>query len=220
MDANGLDAYLLTLLMLAIVFFPGIIGAFVLLKLKYCRNRGSFFFLAYSFVIGIAAYSFIPVIQVVPGKNALEFSFPSLSFAEKLINGNQSFFFSNVIYATIWSILIVTAYVFCDRKRFITKIAGKLGISNRFEDDIWNFVLTNDIIEKNNWVVVRNKPRGLLYSGRLIAFSDSFKEAEVLLSEVQVFDNNAVSEAKEPLYESPYVYLSLDPTDIEIEFFN
>ncbi len=73
---------------------------------------------------------------------------------------------------------------------------------------------------ENNWVVVRNKPRGLLYSGRLIAFSDSFKEAEVLLSEVQVFDNNAVSEAKEPLYESPYVYLSLDPTDIEIEFFN
>ncbi len=113
MIEDRLDTYLLTLLLFAIVFFPGIVGTFVLLKLRYCRNKTSFYFLMYSFVIGITSYFFSPSIRVtLEGEKAINFSAPSLSFIARLISGDHAFFFQIMSYMRQYGRLLLFPFLF------------------------------------------------------------------------------------------------------------
>ena len=86
-----------------------------------------------------------------------------------------------------------------------------LGITNKFgELDVWGYLMnSNDV----SWITVRDIENNLMYDGWIQAFSDNSKEAEVLLGDVQVYDNNS----GELLYEVNSQYLSLDKAKIRIE---
>lgn len=218
MDAPsvGQDGYI-ALLCLAAIFFPGIIGSFLLNRLLFYKDKSSFHFILHSFVIGVIAYFFAPLTTFQLEERFFQINPPSFSFFFDLAQGNILPQRYNIISATLWSVIIVFAFAYSEKKNWILRIAYCLRASDKFlEPDVWGYAFNSDIINNNDWLIIRNKKHNLMYKGRLLSFSDSYREAEILISDVTVFTNKEAVE----LYTVPYVYLTLEPSDLEIELFD
>ncbi|MBF8276038.1 MAG: hypothetical protein HW390_1111 [Candidatus Brocadiaceae bacterium] len=63
------------------------------------------------------------------------------------------------------------------------------------------------------WVAVRDHKNNLIYDGWVQAFSDDSKDAELLLRDVSIYNNDS----GECLYQVGAVYLSRKREDISIE---
>ena len=68
-------------------------------------------------------------------------------------------------------------------------------------------------IPEYEWVIVRDHKINLLYFGWIQAYSDSYKERELLMGDVSVCDN----ESGEFIYETEWLYFCRNKYDITIE---
>ncbi|MDR0361136.1 MAG: hypothetical protein LBJ46_00370 [Planctomycetota bacterium] len=209
------DRYLITLINLGIIFFPGIIGTFLLMRFRPCKRRTLPYFFLYSYVIGIVAFACVPVVGF-GHDGPIVFSLPSLNYFLELGKGNWTFLQGNVFSATVWAIIAVVVFSVAEKYRVITFLASKFRISNRFEDDIWNY--THNLLIKSKWVKLTDHKEQLVYVGTLEAFSDTFRDAELMLTNVYVFDINTYGALQEPMCIIPNLYITLDPQNIKIEF--
>lgn len=209
------DKYLITLINLGIIFFPGIIGTFILMRFRPCKRRTLPYFFLYSYVIGIVAFACVPLVAFGPGYS-VHFAAPSLTYFLELGRGNWTFLQGNVFCATVWAIIVVVAFSILEKHRIVSVIASKCRISNRFEDDIWNY--THNLLIKSKWVKLTDHKEQLVYVGNLEAFSDTFRDAELMLTNVHVFDINVYGTPEEPMCIIPNLYITLDPQNIKIEF--
>jgi hypothetical protein len=64
------------------------------------------------------------------------------------------------------------------------------------------------------WITVRDHKRNLVYDGRVRFFSEDEKPAELYLQDIKVYDNAS----GEYLYDVAGMYISLERTDLTIEF--
>ncbi len=207
------DRYLITLINLGIIFFPGIIGTFILMRFRPCKHRTLPYFFLYSYVIGIIAFACVPIITVNPSYSV---HFPSLNYFLELGKGNWTFLQGNVFCATVWAVIIIILFSIVEKNRLIARIAAKCRISNRFEDDIWNY--THNLLIQSKWVKWTDHKEQLVYVGTLEAFSDTFRDAELMLTNVYVYDINDYGPPKAPMTIIPNLYVTLDPQNIKIEF--
>jgi hypothetical protein len=85
--------------------------------------------------------------------------------------------------------------------------------TTRFGDeDVWDFVHRSPDV-RGGWVVVRDHKLNLYYYCWIQAFSDSGKERELLLRDVDVYDNASA----EWRYKTPVMYLSRKQDELTIE---
>lgn len=217
MDAElvAADKYLITLINLGIIFFPGIIGTFLLMRFRPCKHRTLSYFFLYSYVIGIVAFACVPLVEF-DFRTLLRFSPPSFGYFLEVGRGNWTFLQSNVPGATFWALVLVVVFCVVERLRLIARIASKLCITDRFDEDIWNY--THTILSKGKWIKFTNHREQLVYVGHLEAFSDTFRDAELVLTDVRVYNVEAYGELADPMCVIPYMYVTLDPQDIKIEF--
>ena len=77
---------------------------------------------------------------------------------------------------------------------------------------MWNYLFNSSNVE---WVFVRDHKTDLVYYGWIEVFSDSEKERELILKDVDVYSNT--TDLQDPIYKIPLMYLSRDKHDLTIE---
>jgi len=202
---------------LALLFFPGIIARILLGRLLFYKNDSAFYFILHSFVLGIISYIVLYMIRFLLNKigaicinNIYEITFISIIDRK---NGIDIF---EVFYATAISIPLAIIISYIETKKYLNNIARYAKISARFsEPDVWGYVLNSETLNYIEWVTLRDKKNNLIYQGKVRAFSDSFKEAEILLEDVLVFNNDT----GEKLYHVDALYLTLETSNIEMQFY-
>ena len=196
---------------LLLLFFPGIICAYLIDQLTTHRPRDTFFFLLQSFVFGILCYFLFWA-----GINIINHFLPNnikhqIAFLNSLTNPKTEFCFREIAYVTIISIILACAITIASSRKLLNKLAKRLRITKKFgELDVWGYFLNmNEVV----WVTVRDHANDLIYDGWVQAFSDDSKEAELLLRDVSVYKNKT----GQPLYQIGGLYISRNREDITIE---
>lgn len=89
-------------------------------------------------------------------------------------------------------------------------IAKPLRIQRNDDKDVWTYLMNSKELQ---WIFLRDYRYGLVYKGWIQLYSDSGANRELVLKDVEVFDNASGM----PLYDVPRLYISRDHHDISIE---
>lgn len=196
---------------LLLLFFPGIICAYLIDHLTIHRPRETFFFMLQSFVCGIFSYSIYWV-----GVRLFDFFWPNIvdsniTFLRALTNSSTSFSFKEIGLASGIAIILACVITLMSRYKLLNRTARLIGLTNKFgELDVWGYMLN---MEEVVWVTVRDHKNDLIYDGWVQSFSDDSKDAELLLRDVSIYKNSTA----ECLYQVGAVYLSRNRDDISLE---
>jgi hypothetical protein len=195
---------------LLLLFFPGVICAYIVDTLTIHRPRTQFQFLLNSLVLGLASYFlYWALLRVAAAGGA---SVPEFVLLRALTSAQTPLAFREVAWATLAGGILGLAVTFISSQKLHFRIARHLRITKKFgELDVWGFVFNSPQIE---WATVRDHSRNLAYDGWVQLFSDDSQSAELLLRDVQVYKNDS----GERLYDTSSLYLSLDRNSIAIEF--
>lgn len=196
---------------LLLLFFPGILCAYLVDHLTIHRPRETFFFLLQSFVCGIFSYSIYWA-----GVKSLAYFCPNIVdtnvvFLRALTDSTVSFSFKEIGLTSGIAVIVACVITIMSRYKFLNRVARWTGLTKKFgELDVWGYMLN---MEEVVWVTVRDHKNDLIYDGWVQAFSDDSKDAEILLRDVSIYKNSTA----EKLYQVGAVYLSRNRDNISIE---
>jgi hypothetical protein len=199
---------------LLLLFFPGIICAYIVDQLTVHKPREATFFLLQSFVLGILSYfTYWGGLKLVHNFFPNSFHSYSVTFLRALTDSKVTFSLREIANVTGLSIILACLVSLSSRFKWPNRLARRIGLTKKFgELDVWGYLLNlnNDDIM---WLTVRDHERNLIFDGWVQAFSDDSKDAELLLRDVSVYKNDT----GEPLYQTGAVYLSRKRESISIE---
>lgn len=206
------------MMQLGLLFLPGLFARIILGKFLFYRQKTAFDFIVSSFFLGILSYCLVFIVRCLVHVVCFR-CLPSLvdvPFVISSVKNNSTIDLYEVLYATIASVVVVIIIAYVETNKMVHRVGCFLKLTNRVaEPDIWGYALDSNALNTTEWATIRNKKINVMYQGRVLAFSDSFREAEILLSDVSVYKNTE----GEFLYSVDMLYLTLEPSDIEIEFY-
>ena len=192
--------------LIGLISFPGLIATVICDKLLVHAERwNSFKYGIYTFIFGVGSYV---VLQFLTWSISL-FSrhLPFLSERSALglwstLSSGKDLHFSEVAWATGLAPLIALAAVYCVNKKHMTRLAQKLGISNKYGDEnLFSYFLNSpDVL----WVYIRDPGAGFSYRGAVRSFSETKEVQEITLTDVTVYSY----EDSDLLYQLDSIYLS------------
>lgn len=196
---------------LLMLFFPGILCAYVVDNLTVHRPREAKFFILQSFVLGIFSYFFywsgLKIINQIWNNSVAS----EVSFIRSLTNSALPFSYREIAIVSILAICLGAIISVVARYKVLNRFARFVGLTKKFgELDVWGYMLN---MEEIVWVTVRDHKNNLIYDGWVQAFSDDSKDAELILRDVSIYKNDS----GERLYQVGAVYLSRNREDISIE---
>jgi len=196
----NLSVFLIRIIFLAI---PGIVTAYVFEKLTGKREGKDWKdFIAIAF-FSLLSYGFYAVIVACFKVKA---TFLNALFDEKI-----PIPWSEVLWASLIAILIGYVASYFEKYKIITNVGHFIRASNRHGDeDVWDYFHNIPEVE---WVFVRDHKLDLIYYGTISVFSDSGMTRELLMTDVDVYDNKAGGF----LYSVNVLYFSRDRYDLTIE---
>ena len=198
---------------LLLLFFPGIVCAFLVDTLTVHRPREPFFFILRAFLFGLGSYfaywGCLKLFSLACGRPTA-----GVIFLHALTQKDAHISFREIVYATALAVILASVLTACSKFKLLHNTARRLKLTNKFgELDVWGFFFNAREIE---WVTVRDHKNDLIYEGFVNAFSDDSRHAEVMLQHVSVYKNST----GEALYHVGAVYLSMKRDDICIEVRN
>ena len=194
---------------LLLLFLPGIICAYIVDTFTIHKERTQFQFVINSYLLGMIAYFTCWV--VIEFCRYVGFNMDRVMFLNALVSKGQPISFGEIVWACITAILLAILFIWVDKHKWHFKIFKKFGITNKIgELDVWGYLMN---AKETEWVTVRDIENNLMYDGSVVAFSDNNKEAEILLANVGIYENDSAH----LLYEVDAQYLSLSKDKIVIE---
>jgi hypothetical protein len=205
MNLNELTVRLLFL------FLPGIVCSLVVAHLTTHRELRPadhfipsflFGFLVYVLYSGTAAVwnrmlvlGDLPPYDLIPGEGA-----PATGISAQAI---------------LVSIVLAMALAFVmsalKNRKTLNRVARAFGVTRKFGDrDVWSYIMNSDNLE---WVVIRDRSKGLYYVGKPMLSSDEESARELILTSTAVHDY----ESGEELYVAGNVYFSFPNEGLVIE---
>lgn len=202
---------------LLFIFFPGIIGIFIISNLTTHHKWDFKFFLLYSYLLGMLSYFFLYIIVFISSKIALFFNseyIPEVKFFNILNDTSNTLKtdFSEVFFSTIISLLLGFILSAIINHKIIHKFARKTHISKKSgARDVWDYVFSStDIL----WINIRDIKNDIMYQGWVEAYSDTHSYNELFLKDVKVYK----STTSEYMYELPGLYITGKNNSLLIEF--
>jgi hypothetical protein len=205
---------------LLVLFFPGIICFYLVDALTVHRERKPYEVFLLSFVYGVLCYLVFGAVHFIAAglagttreDGAIRFAIPDgLSVISVLSDAKASLNFSEIAWVTVVSVFVAFFMSSAINKKWLNTIAQKLKISRKFGDlNVWSYVLNADNVE---WATIRDMEHNLMFMGRIQAFSDIDETAEIVLSDVVVYDEKTGEE----LYKAARMYLSRKRENLIIE---
>src|ERR1017187_4910042 len=167
---------------LIILFFPGLIAAYIINCLTVHKPREPFFFVAQSLALGAASYCFLEIVckKVSPFLNAkYGWSWPTnMEFFNALSNSKVIPSFGEIGYACICAVIIgLVVTIFSTYKIFYLLCKNLWITSKSGELDVWGMTFSN---RKIQFVTIRDHAKDLVYDGWIEGFSNDGKQAELL----------------------------------------
>ncbi len=203
---------------LLLIFFPGIICAYMVDMFTNHAKRTPFQFSVNVFLLGFGSYLiyyfFAGVFSCLDGRGSFLYCLSALP--ERLEDPSTREIINNItlwqiILASVISVLLAVLLICINTYKLHFKLLQGLGITRKFgEIDVWGLLMNSRGTE---WLTVRDMENDLMYQGWVKAYSDSSEAAELLLEAVIVYNNSTGKE----LYEVDAQYLSLDRGRIAIE---
>ena len=169
-------------------------------------------FIIISIILGMISYLILQLSEL-----SCNFFFPchqifdsELKTFKNLSNSNE-IPYSDVIGASIFSIILGFLATKIDSSKIINKIARRLKISFKYGDEnLYTYFLNSPETE---WVYVRDITNSLTYLGSVKAFSETSEFKEIVLEQVIVYSYPN----SEELYDLERIYLCLPKERIIIE---
>ncbi len=200
------------------LLLPGAIAATLYWKLKGRATRKDWEDFLEVIIFSIISYllyalityilSFFNFIWNIFGLRAKEFTYFQAFFSDAV-----PLDLTEVFYASLLSIPLAVVAAYSYKYKTINKVGQKIGATTRFGDeDIWDFFHHSPAI-RGNWTTVRDHKLKLYYLCWIQAFSDTGKERELLLREVDVYNDDT----GECLYKTDVMYLSRKNDELTIE---
>lgn len=197
-----------------LVLTPGIISNLFFESLIPLRKDKIFSYLIIRcWLLGIFGYATYYLLGKI-----LEFFLGNLGIIDivKLLQNQTSIdiSLSVLIFASIGGLLNALFLSKLSKEKTFHQFCRWLKVSKSHGDiDVWAF--TNNTLDLEQWVVVRDPKNNLCYLGWIQAFSENHFEFEILISDVTIYYNDS----GEFLYESPLVYLAKDLKELSFEFY-
>ncbi|MEW6104475.1 MAG: DUF6338 family protein [bacterium] len=203
---------------LLLLFFPGIICAYIVDAFTIHKPRETFLFLLQSFVFGLSSYFLFWVVLIIynfVGSKLTLWSVKSeVVFLRALADSKVHISYSEIVWVCIISVLLAIVITIITTYKIHFKIVQWLRITKKFgELDVWGYTFN---MKEVNWVTVRDMEKDLAYDGWVQSFSDDSKDAELLLRDVRVYQNSS----GEFLYQVDMMYISRNRDNIAIEIRN
>lgn len=203
---------------LFIVMVPGVIATLFLRSISTSKRYTSFDFTIYSALMGVSSYILLEVIYSIISLSKGE----SWNLGHNLSIWNNLFDATNtisdsseMIYSYFLAIPLGVLIGVIVKKGWILCLFRKMHITNRFGDeDIWTCYLRS-----SEWVCLRDLEAGILYDGKITAYSDYQEKREILLEDVYVYKDcidKGVAETRK-LYHLEKIYIELDNMKYSIE---
>ena len=212
MDISGLAVRIIFLLL------PGAIAASLYWKLKGRATRKDWEDLLEVVIFSICSYLVYAICTYALG--CFDFVWIRFGLQARTFTQFQAFFderapldLVEILYVSLLSVPLAVLASYAYQYRWLNILGQKIGATTRLADgDIWD-LLHNDADFKGQWATIRDHKLNLYYFCWVQSFSDSGKERELILREVQVYDGSAAKS----LYKTELMYLSRDSDDLTIE---
>jgi len=187
-------------LRLILLFLPGIICASLVDALTTHPQRTQFQFTLRALILGVASYGVLALFR------------PGISFFVALSDQKVVPSLVEAGCASAVALGMAVALTYIANYKIHFRVAHLVRLTRRFGDqDVWSYLFNSLDVE---WVTIRDHKRNLVYDGRVRFFSEADKPAELYLQDVKVYDNAS----GEYLYDVAGMYVSLERTDLTIEF--
>jgi hypothetical protein len=201
----SLSSLLIRIILLVI---PGIIGSLLYRSLRGRTSRKDWEDYLEILVFSFIAYAIHGVLNKFFGKGNPLTAFRAFTNENTPIDQSVG---HAIFFAALLSVPVAFAASYIDEAKLINKFGKYIKTTRRFGDeDVWDYFSRSPDIK---WVYVRDHKLDLYYYGWIQAWSDPYKERELLLREVEVYDNASA----EFLYSSDVVYLSRKQEDLTID---
>ncbi|MCA1576628.1 MAG: DUF6338 family protein [Acidobacteria bacterium] len=200
-------------LVIRIIFLllPGAVAASIYWKMKGRATRKDWEDFLEVIVFSLFSYAVYASIVHLINWNwsaGVQFTAFDAFFDDRVAVRWQDIFFSSLAGVCV-ALIASYSYQF----KIINKFGKLVGATQRFGDeDVWDFVHRSPDV-RGSWVIVRDHKLNLYYTCWIQAFSDSGKERELLLREVDVYDDASA----EWRYSTPVMYLSRKQDELTIE---
>jgi hypothetical protein len=192
---------------LLLIFFPGIICAYMVDMFTNHRERTQFQFIINAFLLGFGSYLLFAGIVYIFTPDKLS----EINFIHALLDGRAKISLKEILLVCGVSAALAVIIIVINTHKLHFRIFQFLKITKKFgEQDVWGFMMNSTSTE---WITVRDSENNIMYDGSVKAFSDNSKEAELLLENVSVYRNDS----GEHLYNTNAQYLSLSKDKISIE---
>lgn len=200
-------------LLIRVIFLllPGIITSLLYQKLRGKTSQREFDNILEIVVFSVFSYGLYGASSWILGKAGLvEATFTSFNaFSDEKV----PLPWHEIIAASSIGVLFAFMASYFYTHRVLNRIGRYTETTKRLGDeDVWDYFHTH-LNTDYGWVFVRDHKLDLIYYGWISAYSDSEKERELLLRDVQVYSNTV----RGLLYEVSAIYFSRNRYDLTIE---
>lgn len=203
-------------LKLIILLTPGVLATTIYKRLTIRhKEQSDFMFVVISIMFGMFSYLTLQIctylisyIKTYSKENSETYEI--IKTFSDLPNGN-SIPYSEVILASIISIILGFLISKLDHSKLINTFAKKYNISNKYGDEnLYSYFLNSPDV---NWVYIRVIENSLTYLGCVESFSETPENKEIVLNQVTVYN---YPDSKK-MYEIERIYLIFPKDKIIIE---
>jgi hypothetical protein len=199
----------LLILQIAILFLPGIIWARLDVRYSLNSKPSDTEFIIRAFVFGLATYAVTFLLYSAVG---WQFTIVDFEDAGSKAIVNRAIV-GEILCALAVGVALSILWIYAATYKILTNFLQIIGATKTYGDeDVWDFTF-NSRSAAVEYIHFRDLENKVVYAGWVNTFSESEKLREIVLRDVQVFD-----EASKLLYETPMLYLARKPEGTHIEF--
>jgi hypothetical protein len=201
-------------LRVVLLFFPGVLCALILHALTRHRERTTAQFLTSAFVLGVWTYLALAGSRSACAWIARAAGWPlppRVTFFDVLTSESARISWREIGFSAVLATVLALVLAAVQNHNLLHRVAERLRISRQFgELDVWGHFMNSPEVR---WISVRDLAADRVYQGWLDAFSDSGSDPQLLLRDVEVYQNSTGTK----LYERKRVYLAPNKHAIVIE---
>jgi len=207
----GLSSLLIKIIVLIL---PGIIGWMLFRKLVGWSAKSKWYDFCEIIVFSVIIYGVLGILVKI--LKYIGLSDYNVIFFDTILNEETKIIcvWPEIFLAGLTAVPIAFLSSYVYTHKVINRLGRYLNVTRRFGDeDVWDCFHNLPQESGYDWVYVRDCKANLIYFGCIVAYSDSGKERELLLKDVDVFTNSG----GERLYKAKMLYLCRDKYDLSIE---
>jgi hypothetical protein len=204
-------------LRLLLLFFPGIVCFLIVEALIEHKERKPHEVLLFAYLYGMCSYVLFAFFAAIFGmtltaEDGLRIPPPTVTFTKSLTDTKVEISFIEIGFVTLVAVGLALVIALARTHTWLNRLAQKIGVSRKFgHPNVWALALNMPQIR---WAVVRDLARNFMFSGYIRAFSEVEDVAELLLTNVIVYNEQTGQEC----YRADHIYLSRKKDDITVEF--